>query len=87
MTLFALLWLLLAPQSGLVELLKKRSTLNTLESETEAIAIENRRLQAEIERLENDKEYLEEVARRDYDMLKPNERVYDFSQPARSRKN
>jgi len=85
MTFVALLWLLFAPQSGVMALLQKRSAVKSLEAESEAIAQENKQLQAEIERLQNDTNYLEEVARRDYDMLKPNERVYDFSPPARSK--
>lgn len=85
MTCAALLWLLFAPQSGVMALLQKRSAVKSLETESEAIAQENRRLQAEIERLQNDTEYLEEVARRDYEMLKANERVYDFSPPARTK--
>ncbi|WP_136795579.1 MULTISPECIES: FtsB family cell division protein [Desulfosediminicola] len=86
MTLFALLWIVFAPQSGVMALLKKRAEVKNLESETEAIARENKRMEAEIGRLENDRVYLEEVARRDYDMLKPNERVYDFSKPAQAKK-
>lgn len=84
MTLFALLWLVFAPQSGLLAVLKKRSVVKSLATEADSISRENARLQAEIEKIENDRKYLEEVARRDYDMLKPNEQVYDFSQPARS---
>lgn len=85
--LVALAWLLLAPGSGLLALLRQRSELQKLSAETEELARENERLQAEIDRLQIDRAYLEEVARRDFGLLKPHERVYDFSKPESSVKN
>ena len=40
---------------------------------------QNRDLQAEIEQLKNDAEYLEQVAREKHGLLKKNEMVFDFS--------
>lgn len=77
----ALLWLLLAPGSGVVALLRQRSALEALEQETQRLKIQNEELQAEIEKLREDPEYLEEIARKEYGLLKKNERVYDFSKP------
>ena len=74
-----LLWLLFAPGRGLFSLLRQRSALNELQQQTEKLQRENTELAKEIERLENDPAYLEEVARRDYGLLKKNEHVYDFS--------
>jgi len=43
-------------------------------------------IQAEIDGLQDDPEYLEEVARKEYGLLKKNERVYDFSKDSISKK-
>ena len=81
MVLVAVLWLLFAPGYGLVSLLGQRSELKRLQDETEALAVENKNLAEEVERLKDDPKYLEDIARKDYGLLKPNERVYDFSDP------
>jgi cell division protein FtsB len=39
----------------------------------------NEELRLEIERLQNDRAYLERIAREEHGMLKENERVFDFS--------
>lgn len=75
----AFVWLLIAPDYGVLSLLRKRSELQKLQQEAEHLTLENKRLELEIDRLKNDPEYLEQVARRDYGLLKTNERVYDFS--------
>jgi len=84
--LIALGWLLFAPESGLLSLLRYRAELQELTVETEDLALENERLQEEIDKLQNDIAYFEEVARRDYGLLKPHERVYDFSKPENTKK-
>jgi len=40
---------------------------------------ENKILQGDIDKLLNDPEFLEEVARKEYNLLRKNEKVYDFS--------
>lgn len=74
-----LLWLLFSPGSGIVTLISKRSELKELRQENLLLEQENIWLQAEIDRLQNDSVYLEEIARKDYGLLKKNEQVYDFS--------
>ncbi len=74
----ALLWVIFAPGAGVMALLDKRSEQKNLERETAQLKQENMDLQRDIERLENDPQYLEEVARRDYGLLKTNERVFQF---------
>lgn len=74
-----LLWVLFSPGSGIVTLMSKRSELKTLLQETIQLEQENIRLQTEVDRLQNDSAYLEEIARKDYGLLKKNEQVYDFS--------
>ena len=77
----AFLWILFAPQTGVVSLLRQKSELKALKAETEELRLQNEALRAEIEKLREDPAYLEEVARRDYGLLKENERVYDFAKP------
>ncbi len=73
--------MLFAPNQGVVSLLRQRSELKELQAEKERLRLENEKLTAELEQLRNDPEYLEEIARKDFGLLKKNERIYDFSKP------
>ncbi|MFW2367510.1 MAG: FtsB family cell division protein [Desulforhopalus sp.] len=75
----ALLWILFAPGSGVVAYLSKRSELKELERQTALIEQKNSELQKDIDKLHNDPEYLERIARKEHGLLKKNERVFDFS--------
>lgn len=77
----ALLWIFLAPGTGVVTLVSKRSELKKLQQETTQIEQQIDELQNKIDRLQNDPSYLEEIARKDFGLLKKNEKVYDFSKP------
>ena len=79
MLVFAVLWIIFAPGSGLVTLISKRSELKKLQQETMQIEQQIDGLQGDIDRLHNDPSYLEDVARKDFGLLKKNEKVYDFS--------
>lgn len=79
LSVLALLWILLAPGSGLVTYMTKRSQLRKLEQETAQIRQKSSNLEKDIEKLQNDPEYLERIARKDHGLLKKNERVFDFS--------
>lgn len=75
----AVLWIIFAPGSGLVTLISKRSELKKLQQETIQIEQQIEGLQGDIDRLHTDPSYLEDVARKDFGLLKKNEKVYDFS--------
>ncbi len=77
----SLAWLLFAPGTGVYSLLKMRSKVASLETETSELVQNNEKLQEEIERLKNDLVYLEEIAREKYGLIKQNETVFDFSRP------
>ncbi|WP_136809699.1 FtsB family cell division protein [Desulfosediminicola flagellatus] len=77
----AVVWLCAAPRIGLISILKQRSELQELQAETDKIEKDKVTLEVEIDKLKNDSGYLEEVARGEFGMLKPHERVYDFSKP------
>lgn len=75
----ALIWLLFAPGTGVYSLIKLRSESGRLEAQTKELLETNEKLRAEIERLQHDQGYLEQVAREKYGLLKKNERIFDFS--------
>ena len=74
----ALLWMVFAPNRGILDLLRAQNRLEKLQAENKRLEEENKILQAEIDRLQNDPDYLEEKARKDYGMLKENEVLYIF---------
>ena len=76
-----LLWLLLAPGTGIFGLLKLRQEMVRLEQQTKELIKSNEELRAEIDRLKNDPDYLERIAREKYGLLKKNEQLFDFSRP------
>jgi len=86
LALAAFLWLVFAPSTGLLALWHKRAELHALQRKSAQLTKENEKLHREIDRLQHDPAYLEEVARRDYGLLKKNERVYDFSKQSDEKK-
>ncbi len=82
----AVLWVVFSPGAGLLLLKGQHSDLEQLEKEITELELENHDLQAEIDRLQTDPVYLEEVARKEYGLLKKNERVYDFSKNNKPKK-
>ncbi len=86
MIVLALLWLLFAPGSGLFHLLQKKKYLATLTAEQNALVQQNKEIERDIRRLQDDEAYLEQVAREDHGMLKDNEMVFDFSRKKKEKK-
>lgn len=76
MVIFALLWILFAPNSGIVSLVSRHKKLDHLEQENINIDKENAATHADIKRLQNDPKFLEKEAREKYDMLKEDEQVF-----------
>lgn len=85
LVLVALVWITFLPGSGLWALWKKRAELKTLQQQTVALDRENAQLQEDIDRLQNDPAYLEEIARKQHNLLRKNERVFEFK-PKKSAK-
>jgi len=83
----AVLWIIFSPGTGLLFLMGHRAELEQLQEKTAELEKENSDLHAEIDRLQNDPEYLEEVARKEYGLLKKNERVFDFSKSSPAKKD
>ncbi len=82
---FFLAWMFLAPGSGLMVIWKKRAEVQSLQEQNRQLEATNAQLQQEIDKLQNDPAYLEEVARRQHNLLKKNERVFEFA-PKKSAK-
>ncbi|SHO52461.1 FtsB family cell division protein [Desulfopila aestuarii] len=81
LVIFAFAWLFFFPGSGLLAIFSKREEVQALQAETAHLEKDNAKLQEGIDKMKNDPTHLEEVARRDFGLLKPNERVYDFAKP------
>jgi len=78
LVLLLILWIILAPNRGLLALYRSKQEIMRLEAENSRLAEENKALQEEINRLQTDPTYLEEKARKEYGMLKENEVLYIF---------
>jgi len=83
----ALLWLFFAPGLGIVSYIKKKSELTQVKKQAIQLQKANAGLQVEIDKLLNDQVYLEKLAREKYNLLKPNEKVYDFSKKSKKEEN
>lgn len=82
----AFLWLLLAPRTGFISLLRQRSELKSLQEQTQVLAEKNAEMREEIEKIEGDTAYLEEIARRDYGLIKENEILFEFPSKKKKKK-
>jgi len=76
--LLLVLWIIFAPNRGILALHKAQEEIARLQTENMRLAEENKALQEEINRLQDDPAYLEEKARKEYGMLKENEVLYIF---------
>jgi cell division protein FtsB len=79
LVLLAIAWLLFSPGGGVIHYLHKRKQIHRLTEETSQLAAENSKLQQDIEHVQKDRAFLEQVAREKHGLLRENERVFDFS--------
>lgn len=75
----AVLGVFFSPYGGIYSLYQKKSHLAILEKKIVELGDENKVLGEEITRLQDDPEYIKEIARKKHGLLKKNERIYDFS--------
>jgi cell division protein FtsB len=73
------LWIIFSPWYGLIRFFQVNKELAEIQTANQALYEENQKLQAEIDRLKNDPAYQEEVARKQFGLLKDNEILYDFN--------
>ncbi|MEE4240683.1 MAG: septum formation initiator family protein [Desulfopila sp.] len=72
------LWIIFAPNMGLVPLKKELNRLEALERQKIELEAEISALRQEIERIEHDVEYFERLAREKHGLLRKNEMIFDF---------
>lgn len=68
------------------EYLKLRKRISNLSTEVVNLQKQNEELKIEIDKLNNDQQYVEDIARRDYGLLKKNEIVFDFNKEGSEKK-
>lgn len=73
-----MLFLTLFGDKGLWELKKLKNNNDGILENIEAVKEDNKRLSVEIERLKTDQRYIEEIARKEYGMVKDGEIIYLF---------
>ena len=76
---FATFWLIFAPKMGIYSLYRENDKLRHLVEERARLEQENLELRHEIERIQQDIEYFEKLAREKHNLLKKNEILFDFS--------
>lgn len=76
--LVTVLCLLFVPGRSFLSYWNMQQRLSVLVKDNERLEQRNRELVAEINRLQTDEAYLEELARKKYGLLKDNETVYEF---------
>ena len=81
----AILWFLFAPGSGVLRYHRLQKQIETLSQENKSLQEHNAALRKEIERLQGDEAYLEELARQKYGLLKENETVYEFERSGKKK--
>jgi cell division protein FtsB len=61
---------------GIISIVKLKSDIGSLQTSTKAMERENILLKSEIEKLRQDDQYLEEVVRKKYGLVREGEKVY-----------
>lgn len=75
----SLIWIFFAPKRGIVHYRQVVKDIDTLRGDTKILTAQNIQLQKEISELENNMPYLEEIARKKYGLIKPNEMIFVFN--------
>jgi cell division protein FtsB len=70
-------WILFSP-NGVINYRTVQKKLEAVQDENLKLSAENKLLKIEIEKLKSDPAYLEEVARKDFGLVKKNEMIFDF---------
>ncbi len=81
-----MIWIVFAPGRGLYHLRQQKKNLASLKAEQKELIQQNSDMKIDIERLQNDTDYLEQVAREKHGMLKDNEMVFDFGKKQNKKK-
>ncbi|MCC7261289.1 MAG: septum formation initiator family protein [Candidatus Latescibacteria bacterium] len=71
-----ILYLFVGGDEGLIEIRRQAKVLAVLQARVDQLEAENDSLRQILTMLEHDKDYIEKVAREEYGMVKPGEKVY-----------
>ena len=66
---------------GVLQLLRLQKELSRIKETNKGTEAENRKLREEVRRLQNEKRYIEEIARKELGMVKEGEIIYQFDSP------
>lgn len=70
-------WIIFSPQ-GALRYYDLKKQITTVKNENRELKGKNLKLEQEIEKLKNDSAYLEEIARKEFGLVKKNEIVFTF---------
>ena len=79
--------ILLFNEMGIVKWYNLRQERNQIQAEIGRLILEEKDLTAELDRLEEDEEYLKKIARERFQMVKPGEKVFKVIDRRKVRKN
>lgn len=74
-----LLWVIFSSSTGIVRFFQANQEREALQIANKNLEEKNKQLQNEVDRLEHDPAAIEEVARKEFGLIKKNEIIYDFS--------
>ena len=77
--LLILLWVVFSSRTGIVRFFQTNREREAVQSANQDLEQKNKQLREEVDRLENDPTVIEEVARKQFGLIKKNEIIYDFS--------
>ena len=81
LVLAGILYRLVGGDEGLLEIRRQSQALSVLQAHVDQLEAENDSLRQILTMLEHDKDYIEKVAREEYGMVKPGEKVYRLQGP------
>jgi cell division protein FtsB len=83
---FNLLLIIIFGSNGFVDLISLKKEVTILKEKNEGLARENLSLYREIDRLKNDLDFIESVARKELGVVRKDELVFEFKTPGASKK-
>ena len=81
---FGLMLVVMFGDNGMVELRQLRRTHQVLVNENARLTQENTRMYGSIDRLQNDPDYIESIARRELGMIRPDELIFKFKSASKN---
>jgi cell division protein FtsB len=74
-----LLWVVFSSDSGIVRYFQADKEREAVQTANQDLEQKNKQLRSEVDRLEHDPAAIEEVARKQFGLIRKNEIIYDFS--------